>query len=402
MQTTKTTMSTARKTVTRKKLAIAAAILATSFTAWAQSGSTMQVEMKGSKGTMLTGNVRSTFDSPWAMTFLPDGHSLVTEKSGTLWLLDENQQKRFEVSNVPSVTAMGQGGLGDVIIHPEFATNNTIYISYIERDKQNNEFSGAVIERATLAISDTGASLSDRKLIWRQSPKMTGNGHYSHRMAFSPDGHLFITSGERQKFTPAQNMAMNLGKIVRLNADGSVPEDNPFYGQGKVTEQIWTLGHRNPLGIDFDEQGNLWSHEMGPAHGDELNIIERGRNYGYPAVSQGDHYSGVKIPNHEDYPVFKAPELAWVPAISPAGFIIYKGNKFSDWKGNGFIGGLSSKALVRVALNKDDEGKWSLEEAERYEWGKRVREVEQDGVGNIYVLEDKEGGRLIKLQLMNE
>jgi len=402
MQTTKTTMSTARKTLTRKKLAIAAAVLATSFTAWAQSGSTMQVEMKGSKGTMLTGSVRSTFDSPWAMTFLPDGHSLVTEKSGTLWLLDENQQKRFEVSNVPSVTAMGQGGLGDVIIHPEFATNNTIYISYIERDKQNNEFSGAVIERATLAITDTGASLSERKLIWRQSPKMAGNGHYSHRMAFSPDGHLFITSGERQKFTPAQNMAMNLGKIVRLNADGSVPEDNPFYGQGKVTEQIWTLGHRNPLGIDFDEQGNLWSHEMGPAHGDELNIIERGRNYGYPAVSQGDHYSGVKIPNHEDYPVFKAPELAWVPAISPAGFIIYKGNKFSDWQGNGFIGGLSSKALVRVAFNKNDEGKWNLEEAERYEWGKRVREVEQDSVGNIYVLEDKEGGRLIKLQLMNE
>ncbi|WP_394221319.1 PQQ-dependent sugar dehydrogenase [Alteromonas gracilis] len=397
MQFTRTTIPTAFKTVTRKKLAIAAAVLATSFTAWAQSGSTMQVEMKGSKGTMLTGDVRSTFDSPWAMTFLPDGHSLVTEKSGTLWLLDKNQQKRFEVSNVPRVTAMGQGGLGDVIIHPEFATNDTIYISYIERDKQNNEFSGAVIERATLAITDTGASLSDRKLIWRQSPKMIGNGHYSHRMAFSPDGHLFITSGERQKFTPAQNMAMNLGKIVRLNADGSVPEDNPFYGQGKVTEQIWTLGHRNPLGIDFDEQGNLWAHEMGPAHGDELNNIERGRNYGYPAVSQGDHYSGVKIPNHEDYPVFKAPELAWVPAISPAGFIIYKGNKFGDWKGNGFIGGLSSKALVRVAFNKDEKGKWSLEEAERYEWGKRVREVEQDGVGNIYVLEDKEGGRLIKL-----
>ena len=178
-------------------------------------------------------------------------------------------------------------------------------------------------------------------------------------------------------------------------------EDNPFFGNGEVTGQIWTLGHRNPLGIDFDAEGNLWSHEMGPRHGDELNIIERGRNYGYPMVSQGDHYSGVKIPNHEEYPIFKAPELAWVPAISPAGFIIYKGTFFSDWKGNGLIGGLSSKALVRVTFNQDDKGVWQVEEAERYEWGKRVREVEQDKNGNIFVLEDKEGGRLIKLHSDN-
>ncbi|AUC89200.1 glucose dehydrogenase [Alteromonas sp. MB-3u-76] len=383
----------------KQKVALLATLLATSFAALAQS--TEQVEISGSEGTALVGEVLSSFDNPWAMTFLPDGHSLVTEKPGTMWLLDKNQQKRFSVSNVPSVTARGQGGLGDVIIHPEFATNSTIYVSYVERDPKDDKFSGAVIERATLTITDKGASLSNRELIWRQSPKVTGNGHYSHRMAISPDGYLFISSGERQKFTPAQNMAMNLGKIVRLNDDGSVPEDNPFYGNGSVTEQIWTLGHRNPLGIDFDAEGNLWAHEMGPRHGDELNIIERGRNYGYPTVSQGDHYSGVKIPNHEDIPIFKSPEKAWVPAISPAGFIIYKGDKFGDWTGNGFIGGLSSKALVRVAIDKDEEGKWNVEEAERYEWGKRVREVEQDNMGNIYVLEDKEGGRLIKLQHSN-
>ncbi|GFD77683.1 dehydrogenase [Tenacibaculum sp. KUL118] len=392
MQTTST-----HKNRLSHKTAILVTLFASSFFSFAQSDSSEQITMKGSNGNIVVGNVKSSFDNPWAMTFLPDGHSLVTEKTGTLWLLDENQRKRFSVSNVPSVDARGQGGLGDVIVHPDFASNSTIYISYVERDEEDDALSGAVIERATLTITDSGAELSDRKLIWRQAPKMTGNGHYSHRMAFSPDGYLFITSGERQKFTPAQNMAMNLGKIVRLHADGSVPEDNPFYGQGKVTEQIWTLGHRNPLGIDFDEQGNLWAHEMGPRHGDELNIIERGRNYGYPTVSQGDHYSGVKIPNHEDIPIFKSPELAWVPAISPAGFIIYKGDKFSDWKGSGFIGGLSSKALVRVAMDKDDEGKWLVEETERYEWGKRVREVEQDNNGNIYVLEDKEGGRLIQL-----
>ncbi len=392
MQTTST-----HKNRLSHKTALLVTLFASSFFSFAQSDSSEQITMKGSNGTTVIGTVKSSFDNPWAMTFLPDGHSLVTEKTGTLWLLDENQRKRFSVSNVPSVDARGQGGLGDVIVHPDFASNSTIYISYVERDKEDDALSGAVIERATLTITNSGAELSDRKLIWRQAPKMTGNGHYSHRMAFSPDGYLFITSGERQKFTPAQNMAMNLGKIVRLHADGSVPEDNPFYGQGKVTEQIWTLGHRNPLGIDFDEQGNLWAHEMGPRHGDELNIIERGRNYGYPTVSQGDHYSGVKIPNHEDIPIFKSPELAWVPAISPAGFIIYKGDKFSDWKGSGFIGGLSSKALVRVAMDKDDEGKWLVKEAERYEWGKRVREVEQDNNGNIYVLEDKEGGRLIQL-----
>ncbi|WP_421134769.1 PQQ-dependent sugar dehydrogenase [Alteromonas sp. A079] len=382
----------------KQKLAVLATVMAASFTTAVQSSWAEQVEMQGSKGTAVVGNVLATFDQPWAMTFLPDGHSLVTEKPGVMWLLDKNQQKRFSVTNLPEIIARGQGGLGDVIIHPEFSTNNTIYLSYIERDPQDDAYSGAVIERATLTITDTGANLTDRELIWQQSPKMTGNGHYSHRMVFSPDGHLFITSGERQKFTPSQNMAMNLGKIVRLNADGSVPEDNPFYGNGSITEQIWTLGHRNPLGIDFDEEGNLWSHEMGPRHGDELNIIEKARNYGYPTVSQGDHYSGVKIPNHEDIPVFKSPELDWVPAISPAGFIIYKGELFSQWEGNGFIGGLSSQALVRVEFDKGDNGKWSVEEAERYEWGKRVREVEQDGAGNIYVLEDGKGGRLIRLE----
>lgn len=389
-----------RKRITRQKITLLITMLATSFVALAQSDLPVKVEMKGSKGTIIGGEAIASFNNPWAMAFLPDGHSLVTEKAGTLWLLDKSQQKRFAVTGTPDVTARGQGGLGDVIVHPDFKTNSTIYISYIERDPKDDPYSGAVIERATLTISDSGANLSDRELIWHQSPKVTGNGHYSHRMVISPDGYLFITSGDRQKFTPAQNMAMNLGKILRLNADGSVPQDNPFYGNGSVTEQIWTLGHRNPLGIDFDEQGNLWSHEMGPRHGDELNIIEKARNYGYPIVSQGDHYSGVKIPNHEEFPIYKAPENAWVPAISPAGFIIYKGDLHKDWKGNGFIGGLSSEALVRVTFSQDGQ-KWSVEEAERYEWGKRVREVEQDDMGNIYVLEDKEGGRLIKLQPSN-
>lgn len=306
-----------------------------------QASAQEQVTMQGTDNTTVYADVLERFSMPWAMALLPDGHGLVTEKTGDLWVIDSAGKKRFTVTNLPSIDARGQGGLGDIIVHPDFADNGLVFLSYVEREAKDDEFSGAVVERAKLTLSASGAALSERQIIWRQAPKMTGNGHYAHRLALSPDGYLFITSGDRQKFTPAQNMATNLGKVVRMNQDGSVPQDNPFYGAGDVTSQIWTLGHRNPLGIDFDAKGNLWVHEMGPRHGDELNLIERARNYGYPVVSQGVHYSGVDIPNHETNPVFMAPATAWVPAISPAGFIIYKGDKFADWTGDGFIGGLS-------------------------------------------------------------
>ncbi|MFT6269791.1 MAG: glucose/arabinose dehydrogenase [Alphaproteobacteria bacterium] len=357
-----------------------------------------RVTIKGSDDSTIYADVLETFSSPWAMAMLPDGHGLVSEKTGALWVIDKAGKKRFTVSNVPQVTARGQGGLGDIIVHPDFAENTRVFLSYVERDPQRDELSGAVVDSAKLTITSSGASLSEVKRIWNQSPKMTGNGHYGHRLAVSPDGFLFITSGERQKFTPAQNMAMNLGKVVRINQDGSVPKDNPFYGNGKVTNQIWTLGHRNPLGIDFDAKGRLWVHEMGPRDGDELNIIERARNYGYPVVSQGKHYSGVDIPNHETNPVFKAPMVDWVPAISPAGFIIYKGGKFKDWTGHGFIGGLSSQALIRVIFpEREKRPRLSAEEAARYEWGSRVREIEQSSSGDIYILEDGGSARLLKL-----
>jgi glucose/arabinose dehydrogenase len=359
-----------------------------------------KVVMQGTDNTIIYGEVLETFTMPWAMALLPSGQGLVTERTGALWLIDESGKKQFQVSNVPSVDAKGQGGLGDIIVHPDFANNGVVFLSYVERDPKDDEFSGALVERATLTLTANSATLNEREVVWTQSPKTTGNGHYGHRLAVSPDGYLFITSGERQKFTPAQNMAMNLGKVVRINQDGSVPKDNPFYGNGEVTNQIWTLGHRNPLGIDFDANGKLWVHEMGPRHGDELNLIERGRNYGYPVVSQGDHYSGVTIPNHEEIPLYYSPIADWVPAISPAGFIIYKGEKFADWTGNGFIGSLSAQALVRVNFfTNDSRPTLDAKEAARYEWGSRVREIEQSAGGDIYVLEDGSSGRLLKLSL---
>jgi glucose/arabinose dehydrogenase len=371
-------------------------LAATSALSMAQDKDVMQ----GTDNTIIYGEVLETFTMPWAMALLPSGQGLVTERTGALWLIDESGKKQFQVSNVPSVDAKGQGGLGDIIVHPDFADNGVVFLSYVERDPKDDEFSGALVERATLTLTANSATLNEREVVWTQSPKTTGNGHYGHRLAVSPDGYLFITSGERQKFTPAQNMAMNLGKVVRINQDGSVPKDNPFYGNGEVTNQIWTLGHRNPLGIDFDANGKLWVHEMGPRHGDELNLIERGRNYGYPVVSQGDHYSGVTIPNHEEIPIYYSPIADWVPAISPAGFIIYKGEKFADWTGNGFIGSLSAQALVRVNFfTNDSRPTLDAKEAARYEWGSRVREIEQSAGGDIYVLEDGSSGRLLKLSL---
>ena len=392
--------------------AVAAAALLAAGTAAAQGDGPGDepIEVVGTAGTRLTGTPLETFAGPWAMAFLPDGRALMTEKGGAMWLLDADGRKLGEVANVPEVDAQGQGGLGDVVVAPDFADTGTVYVSYVERDPDDDELSGAVVERATLELTDSGGELTGRETIWEQTPKVTGNGHYGHRVAVAPDGHLFITSGERQKFTPAQNMDMNLGKVVRLNPDGSAPEDNPFFGNaGPVADQVWTLGHRNPLGIDFDADGQLWVHEMGPKGGDELNRIVRSENYGYPEVSEGTHYSGEPIPTHESNPIYENPALYWVPVISPAGFVIYDGDAFPEWDGNGLIGGLSSQALIRVAFEQapvdnlgqppaDGETETVANEAERYSWGSRVREVEQGPDGAVYVLEDGDGARLIRFE----
>jgi glucose/arabinose dehydrogenase len=330
------------------------------------------------------------FDEPWAMTFLPGGHALVTEKAGRLLLLPPNGGTPVEVAGAPKVDYGGQGGFGDVVLHPAFARNNLVYLSWIEAGEGDTR--GAVVARARLVRDGGGARLEGLETIWRQSPKVEGRGHYSHRIAFAPDGKLFITSGERQKFTPAQDMNQNLGKVIRLNDDGSVPSDNPFASRGGVAAQIWSLGHRNLLGIAFDGQGRLWTNEMGPKGGDELNLIERGSNYGYPIVSNGDHYDGKPIPDHDSRPEFNAPEVTWTPVISPSSLIIYSGNRFPAWRGSALIGGLSSQSLVRVSFSGG-----SAREAERFDMGKRIREVEQGPDGSVYLLEDGEGGRLLRL-----
>jgi len=247
-----------------------------------------------------------------------------------------------------------------------------------------------VIWRGRLDLTETGGTLSDLQRIWEQVPFDTGRGHYSQRLAFGPAGYLFVTSGDRQLMEPAQDRSNTLGTILRLTEDGAPAPGNPFSAEGGVTAQIWSFGHRNPLGLAFSADGILWSHEMGPRHGDELNRIEPGRNYGWPLVSMGNHYSGEVIPDHATGDGFTAPTVSWVPAISPAGLVLYGGALFEGWQGDAVTGGLSSRALIRVSTRGDGE-------IARYSWDERIREVEESPDGAIWVLEDGARGRLIRL-----
>ena len=336
-------------------------------------------------------DVIAVFDEPWAMSFLPDGRLLVTEKKGRLKLVDVESGASHDVAGVPAVDYGGQGGFGDVVPHPDFADNGIVYLSYAEAG--DGDTRGAALARAKLALAaDGGGTLENLEVIWRQVPKVGGRGHYAHRVAFDGEGRLWLASGERQKFDPAQDMASNMGKILRLEDDGRPAAGNPFADQGDVAAEVWSLGHRNPLGLAFDGEGRLWDVEMGPAGGDELNLVERGGNYGYPVVSDGNHYDGRPIPDHDTRPDFIAPAVGWTPVISPSSLVFYGGDVFPDWRGSAFIGGLSSQTLVRVAFDGTQ-----AREAERFAMGKRIREVEQGPEGGLWLLEDGEGGRLLKL-----
>ncbi len=393
--------------MTNFAFSVAAAMLIASILFFAPASA--RAEERTTEGGAMKEESLAKLDNPWAVKVLPAGRLLITEKPGTLRYFADGKLSA-PIKGVPKVEFRDQGGLLDVALDPDFATNGIIYLSYTEAaekqpdvkaDTPDHRFAdnldltdtvlkGGAVARAKLA----GDRLEDLKVIWRQEPKTIGRGHFGGRIVPTEDGKLFITSGERQRFDPAQDMTGNLGKIVRINTDGSIPKDNPFMGKDGVHADIWTLGHRNPLGAAINPAtGELWVDEMGPKGGDEINVISKGKNYGWPIVSNGDHYDDTKIPRHDTRPEFEAPIHSWNPAISPAGLIFYRGDLFPGWKGNALLGGLSSEAIFRLNVDGD-----KVTGEEKIDMGRRVRDVAEAPDGALLVLIDGEsGGELLRL-----
>ena len=342
------------------------------------------------------------------MAFLPDGRLLITEKPGRLRIFSDGKLSA-PVGGVPAVNYFMQGGLLDVAVDPNFAKNQMIYLSYAEAAKpqpadvretrelrlgafqrmEDQVLKGGAVARGRLE----GGALRDVQVIWRQVPKTVGRGHFSGRLTFAPDGTLMITSGDRMRFDPAQNLASNLGKIVRINTDGSAPRDNPFLTDRGARPEIWSTGHRNPSGMAFQPgTTRLWSVEFGPKGGDELNLVEKGRNYGWPLVNEGVNYDDSPIPLHATRPEFVRFIKSWTPVISPGSLMFYSGGMFPQWRGNALISGLSSQAIIRLTI----EGN-AVTGEEVIPMGRRIRNVAQARDGSLMVLSESPNAELLRL-----
>lgn len=336
-----------------------------------------------------------SFDEPWAVAVEPGtGTVFVTEKGGTARFIQPSNGRLGTVEGLPDVAYGGQGGLGDFVFAPDYASSGMVYLSWAA--DAGSGARRAVVGRGRLVCEDhDSCRLEGVRPIWQQSVAIESNGHFSHRIAFSPDGqYLFVASGDRMQQTPAQDLSNNLGTVVRLLPDGRPAPGNPFADRGSPTDQIWSYGHRNILGLDFDGRGELWGVEHGPAGGDELNLIRRGANYGWPVRSNGDNYNGDPIPDHTPNDGFVKPAIGWTPVIAPGGMIFYSGDMFADWRGQALIANLKTTSIVRVAT---DPATNSARELARYDFPKRLRDIAQGADGALWVIEDRDGGRLMRL-----
>jgi aldose sugar dehydrogenase len=363
----------------------------------------------------------ATFNLPWRIAFLPDGRMLITEKVGPVWLVTQEGAKA-PVTNAPAVLVQGQGGMLGVYVSPQYATDHNVYLTYSE---PGEGASSLALARARLTIGQDAASLDGLEVIWRQMPKGRG-GQFGAAVAFSPDGrYLFLTVGERQRMTPAQDPDQALGKILRLTLDGKPAPGNPmagktgaasvpliapprdtevaktapvvstytFPGPNLAPAETWTTGHRTPYGLAFAPDGRLWELEHGPRGGDELNLIEAGKNYGWPLVSYATNYNGVPIPSPETRPDLAKPVIYWTPVIAPGNFTFYKGTMFPEWQGSALIGGMETQTLSRVTF----DGKGGATPAERWLVGHRVRDVAIGPDGAVWILEDANPGGLFRV-----
>ena len=387
---------------------LSVALLLLSFSTSAQNLKKDSIEIIKTK----TGNIKvehlEALNEPWGMAWLPDGRLLITEKPGRLRIYSLGKPLD-SIKGLPKVEYHGQGGLLDVKLDPNFSTNQFIYISYSEAAEKQpdikrdigdprlgkfNDFSDAVLKGGAVARGKLiGNEIQNLEVIWRQVPKTIGRGHFGGRLIFAPDGKLIITSAERQRSEPAQDLMSNLGKMIRINPDGSIPSDNPFVGRKDARSDILSYGNRNPLGVAFHPTTNeLWIHEMGALHGDELNLILPGKNYGWPLVSNGDHYDISNIPDHETKPQFTKPIYYWHPAISPSGLIFYTGTLFKNWYGSALLGSFNSEALVVLNIVANN-----VSSEERIWLHRRVRDIIQDKDGSILIITDYKDGELIRL-----
>jgi len=370
-----------------KTTAILPGLLVWAFAACSNNASENNNETDGAGEIAIeTTELAKGLNHPWGMAFLPDGRLLVTERSGSLRILDANNELSEPIDGVPEVFSQGQGGLLDVAVDPGFQNNRYVYLSFSEPGD-----GGASTALGRGAFQN--GCLEGFTVIFSQQPKVSGPNHFGGRIVFSPDGkYIFLTMGERFLFDPAQDVGNHLGTIVRINLDGGIPDDNPFSGQAGAASEIWSYGHRNIEAAVFDPDGKLWIAEMGPRGGDELNQPEAGKNYGWPLVSWGEHYDGRDIPDPSTRPEFADAVLHWTPVISPSGMEYYDGDLFPELKGNILIGGLTAQGVVRVKANGN-----GAEEVGRINLGARIRDVEQAPDGSIYVLTDENNGKILRL-----
>jgi glucose/arabinose dehydrogenase len=333
--------------------------------------------------------VARELENPWGLTFLPDGRMLVTERPGRLRYVDRNGNISKPLNGVPDVFARGQGGLLDVTLDPDFADNQIVYLSYAEPGKGGG---GTAVGRGRLKKD----KLEDFRVIFRQVPKANTKVHFGSRLVFSRDGKLFITTGERGQRERAQDFSIHRGQVIRVMPDGTVPKDNPFVGRRGYRPETWSHGHRNPQGAALHpETGRLWTVEHGARGGDEINVPLKGRNYGWPVISYGVHYSGLRIGEGTRKEGMEQPIYYWDPSIAPSGMVFYTADRFAVWKGNLLVGALKGQMLVRLELKGEKVVK---EERMLHGLKERIRDVRQGPDGLVYLLTDNRKGRVLRLE----